>query len=79
MYPLSSIEQVELDTFLSENLKTGHIHSSKLPMAVLVFLIKKMDGSVWLVQDYYVLNIHITYSSTKLSHWCLEWKSKSDQ
>jgi len=46
MYPLLSMEQVELDTFLSENLKTGHIHSSKLSMAAPVFFIKKKNGSL---------------------------------
>lgn len=56
MYSLSSTEQVELDTFLSKNLKTAHICFSKLFMAAFVFFIKKKDGLLWLVQDYYTLN-----------------------
>jgi len=56
VYPLSSVEQKELDSFLEENLRTGRIHPSKSPMAALVFFIKKKDGSLWLVQDYRALN-----------------------
>jgi len=52
VYPLSSVEQKELDSFLEENLCTGRIRSSKSPMAAPVFFIKKKDGSLWLVQDY---------------------------
>ena len=56
VYPLSPVEQKELDSFLEENLYTGRIHPSKFPMAALVFFIKKKDGSLWLVQDYQALN-----------------------
>jgi len=56
VYPLSPVEQKELDTFLGENLRTGRIHPSKSPMAAPVFFIKKKDGSLWLVQDYHALN-----------------------
>jgi len=52
VYPLSPVEQKELDSFLEENLRTGRIRSSKSPMAAPVFFIKKKDGSLWLVQDY---------------------------
>jgi len=52
VYPLSLVEQKELDSFLEENLRTGRIHPSKSPMAALVFFIKKKDGSLRLVQDY---------------------------
>jgi len=52
VYPLSLVEQEELDSFLEENLCTGRICPSKSPMAALVFFIKKKDGSLWLVQDY---------------------------
>ena len=52
VYPLSPVEQKELDSFLEENLHTGQICSSKSPMAAPVFFIKKKDGSLWLVQDY---------------------------
>jgi len=56
VYPLSSVEQKELDSFLEENLRTGQIHSSKSPMAAPVFFIKKKDSSLQLVQDYQALN-----------------------
>jgi len=49
VYPLSLVEQKELDTFLEENLCTGQIRPSKSPMAALVFFIKKKDGSLQLV------------------------------
>jgi len=56
VYPLSPVEQKELDSFLEENLHTGRICPSKSPMAAPVFFIKKKDGSLWLVQDYRALN-----------------------
>ena len=56
VYPLSPLEQVELDAFLEENLRTGRIRPSKSPMAAPVFFIKKKDGSLHLVQDYRALN-----------------------
>jgi len=56
VYPLSPVEQKELDSFLEENLRTGRICLSKSPMAAPVFFIKKKDGSLQLVQDYQVLN-----------------------
>jgi len=56
VYPLSLVEQKELDVFLEENLHTGQICPSKSPMAALVFFIKKKDSSLRLVQDYRALN-----------------------
>jgi len=56
VYPLSPLEQTELDAFLEENLHTGRIRPSKSPMAAPVFFIKKKDGSLRLVQDYHALN-----------------------
>ena len=56
VYPLSPVEQKELDSFLEENLRTGQICPSKSPMAAPVFFIKKKDGSLRLVQDYQALN-----------------------
>jgi len=47
----------KLDQFPKENLEMGQIHPSKFPMASLVFFIKKKDGTLWLVQDYQVLNM----------------------
>jgi len=56
VYPLSLLEQAELDAFLKENLHTEQIQPSKSPMAAPVFFIKKKDGSLCLVQDYHALN-----------------------
>ena len=33
VYPMSPVEQKELDDFLEENLSSGRIHPSKSPMA----------------------------------------------
>jgi hypothetical protein len=55
VYPLSPKEQLELDVFLKENLRTGRICPSKSPMASPVFFIKKKDGSLPLIQDYRAL------------------------
>jgi len=56
VYPLSLVEQKELNFFLEENLHTGRIRLSKSSMAAPVFFIKKKDGSLQLVQDYQALN-----------------------
>jgi len=56
VYPLSPLEQAELDAFLEKNLCTRRIQPSKSPMAAPVFFIKKKDGSLCLVQDYRALN-----------------------
>jgi len=48
VYPLSPLEQTELDTFLEENLRTGRIRPSKSPIAAPVFFIKRrMARSGW--------------------------------
>jgi hypothetical protein len=56
---------LELDHFLTENLETGRIYLSKSLMTSPVFLIKKKDGSLWLVQDYQMLN-HMTVKNKYL-------------
>ena len=56
VYPLSPLEQEELDAFLEENPCTERIRPSKSPIAASMFFIKKKDGSLWLVQDYRTLN-----------------------
>jgi len=66
VYPLSLVEQKELDAFLEENLRTGRICPSKSPMAALVFFIKKKDGSLQLVQDYRALNSMIVKNKYSL-------------
>src|SRR6201996_3296905 len=55
-YPMSPKEQEELDKFLKEHIEKGYLVPSKLPMASLVFFIKKKDGKLQLVQDYRWLN-----------------------
>jgi len=56
VYPLSLLEQAKLNAFLEENLHTRRIWPSKSSIAAPVFFIKKKDGSLWLAQDYRVLN-----------------------
>src|SRR5260221_7724029 len=55
-FPLSPAEQKELDEFLRENLVNGQIRLSKSPIGAPVFFIKKKEGSLCLVQDYWKLN-----------------------
>jgi len=57
MYPLSLLEQAELNAFLEENLHTRQIRPLKSPITAPIFFIKKKDGSLRLVQDYHALNI----------------------
>jgi len=56
VYPLSPVQQKELDSFLEENLYTRRICLFKSPMAAPVFFIKKKNSSFQLVQDYRALN-----------------------
>jgi hypothetical protein len=56
VYPMTLIEQMEMDTFLEEALATGYIRQSKSPLGALVFFIKKRDGKLCFVQDYRALN-----------------------
>ena len=56
MYNLTLSEQKELDEFLEENLKTGQIGLSKSPFASTFFFMKKKDGKLQPVQDYWKLN-----------------------
>ena len=46
VYPMSLVEQAEMDTFLEEALATGRIHPSKSPIGALVFFVKKKDGKL---------------------------------
>ncbi len=54
--PISPTEQKELNEFLRENLANRHIHPSKSLIGAPVFFIKKKEGSLHLVQDYWKLN-----------------------
>ena len=56
IYPISPLEQKELNAFIEECLATGWICPSKLSMASPVFFVKKKDGSLRFVQDYRALN-----------------------
>jgi Reverse transcriptase (RNA-dependent DNA polymerase) len=56
IYPLSSEEQKQLEKFLKENLESGRIRPSKSLMASPFFFIKKKDGKLRPVQDYWKLN-----------------------
>lgn len=55
-YPMSPVEQEELNRFIQENLAKGYIRPSESEMSSPVFFIKKKDGSLRLVQDYRKLN-----------------------
>jgi hypothetical protein len=57
VYPISPLEQKELDAFIVEGLSTGCIRPSKSLMASPVFFIKKKDNALRFVQDYQVLNV----------------------
>jgi hypothetical protein len=56
VYPITLMEQTEMDAFLEEALATGRIKQSKSPLGALVFFIKKKDGKLCFVQDYRALN-----------------------
>ena len=55
-YTLTPEEQIELDTFLKENLEKGYICHSESPMASPFFFVKKKDGKLRPCQDYRYLN-----------------------
>ena len=57
VYFLFPAEQLELNTFLSENFYTGWICPFKSSMAIPIFFIKKKDSFLQLVQNYRSLNI----------------------
>lgn len=53
---MSPNEQAELDVFIKDALAKGYIIPSKSPIVLPVFFIKKKDGKLRLIQDYYKLN-----------------------
>ena len=55
-YNLTIAEKKKLDDFLEENLSTGCIQPSKSQFASTFFLVKKKDGKLHPVQDYWKLN-----------------------
>ena len=62
IYPMPVNEQEELDHFLEENLHKGYILSSKSLIASFVFFVKKKEGRLWLIQDYWKLNDYMIKS-----------------
>jgi hypothetical protein len=56
-YPLSPMEQVELDKFLEGNLQKGYIYLSKSSQMASFFFVDKKDGKLRPVQDYHYLNL----------------------
>ena len=66
IYPMSPIEQEELDRFIEENLRKGYIQPSKSPMASPVFFVKKKDSKLRFVQDYRCLNEFTVKNRTPL-------------
>jgi hypothetical protein len=57
VYPISPLQQKELDAFIAEGLSTGHICPLKSPMVLPGFFIKKKDSALQFVQDYRVLKV----------------------
>ena len=58
VYLLNPQEVDACREFVEENLKTGRIWLSKSPQASPFFFVKKKDGKLCLVQDYWYLNEH---------------------
>ena len=56
VYQLTQDEQKVLLDFITEQQAKGYIHPSKSPYAAPFFFIKKKDGKLWPVQDYWWLN-----------------------
>lgn len=55
VYPLNIKEQEELNKFLKEHLKSEWIQPSKSLYAAPFFFIKKKNGTLWPIQDYWWL------------------------
>jgi hypothetical protein len=56
VYPMTLTGQKEIDIFLEEVLATSCIRQSKSPLGAPVIFIKKKDGNLCCIQDYYTLN-----------------------
>jgi hypothetical protein len=52
VYPISLLEQKELDAFIAEGLSTCRNRPSKSLMVSPVFFAKRKDGALQFVQDY---------------------------
>ncbi len=62
IYPLTQTKDQALVAFLDEQLKKGYIRPSKSPYASPFFFIKKKDGKLRPVQDYWKLNEHTIHN-----------------
>ena len=56
VYPMTLLEQAELDKFIDKNLAKGYIRPLKSPMALPFFFVSKKDGKLQPCQDYWKLN-----------------------
>ena len=56
VYPMTREEDEALDKFINEQLLKGYISPSKSPYTSSFFFIKKKDGKLQPVQDYWALN-----------------------
>uniref|UniRef100_A0A674ED49 Gypsy retrotransposon integrase-like protein 1 n=1 Tax=Salmo trutta TaxID=8032 RepID=A0A674ED49_SALTR len=63
VYPLSQVETVAMETYVSESLRQGYIRSSTSPASSNFFFVKKKDGGLRPCIDYRGLNqIPVRYS-----------------
>jgi hypothetical protein len=58
IYPMTREEDRELEKFLDEMVANRYIRPSKSPYTSPFFFVKKKDGKLWPVQDYWRLNSH---------------------
>lgn len=56
LYIISPTEALELEKFIKTNLEKGFIQPSDSSWSAPVFFIKKKEGGLWLVTDYWALN-----------------------
>ena len=59
LYQLAPAKLMVLHEFIDKNLAKGYIYQSSTPCSTLVFFVKKKDGSLQLVVDFWVLNVVI--------------------
>jgi hypothetical protein len=65
IYPMTRVEDDALDTFIDEQLAKGYIHPSKSQYAS-SFFIKKKDGKLRPVQDYWKVNAWMVHNQYPL-------------
>ncbi len=53
---MNRIEDEAIQKFLKDELKKGYIHESKSPYALSFFFVRKKDGKMQPVQDYWKIN-----------------------